>query len=70
MRKLTLEKLNPGLVRNYITSLTVICFTDMVTLAPTSIEDYSNREFSDFLRTYYCDFLINVYRQARFFLLL
>ena len=25
----------------------------------------SNREFSDFLRTYYCDFL--VYRQARFF---
>jgi len=27
----------------------------------------SNREFSDFLRTYYCDFLSNVYRQARFF---
>ena len=27
----------------------------------------SNREFSDFLRTYYCDFLNNVYRQARFF---
>jgi len=27
----------------------------------------SNREFSDFLRTYYCDFLSNVYRQAIFF---
>jgi len=27
----------------------------------------SNREFSDFLCTYYCDFLSNVYRQARFF---
>ena len=27
----------------------------------------SNREFSDFLRTYYCDFLSNVQRQARFF---
>ena len=27
----------------------------------------SNREFSDFLQTYYCDFLSNVYRQARFF---
>ena len=27
----------------------------------------SNREFSDFLLTYYCDFLSNVYRQAIFF---
>ena len=27
----------------------------------------SNREFSDFLRTYYCDFLSNVYKQAKFF---
>ena len=27
----------------------------------------SNREFSDFLRTYYCDFLSNVYRHAGFF---
>ena len=27
----------------------------------------SNREFSDFLHTYYCDFLSNVYRQVRFF---
>ena len=26
----------------------------------------SNREFYDFLRTYYCDFLSNVYRQAGF----
>jgi len=27
----------------------------------------SNREFFDFLRTYYCDFLSNVYKQPRFF---
>ena len=27
----------------------------------------SNREFSDFLHTYYYDFLSNAYRQARFF---
>jgi len=27
----------------------------------------SNREFSDYLQTYYCDFLSNVYRQARLF---
>ena len=27
----------------------------------------SNREFSNFLSTYYCDFLSNVYKQARFF---
>jgi len=27
----------------------------------------SNCKFSDFLRTYYCDFLSNVYRQGSFF---
>jgi len=36
-------------------------------MAPVQSIKFQTANFPDFLRTYYCDFLSNVYRQARFF---